>query len=394
MTRDNPNSSSRRLVLGALAATAAVGAGGYAWWRHGGGSGPLRIGVGQPLSGPLAPLGEDLVRGAQMAADDLNAAGGVRVGGRSLPIEIVTADDRADPKAGVEAAHKLVAMDVTAVVAHLNSGVSIAAAPIYAAAGIPQLSISTKPDYTRLGLPTTLRLVANDDQQSRALGAFATSMPQVRRIAVVDDGTPYGKGLADSAAKVLESLGHAPALRRTLDNTTTDFRALVPEMVRGGIDAMVTTLSDFQVIAFIDQAVSGGLKDLTLIGGDTIKTDKLKERAGALTGGIFATSSIVEPKEFPSGKAFVERYRQKYHAEPVYGAHYAYDAVAVVADALARDNDLDRGRLLARLKSFDGNCPITNSVRFDQDGEQHYAAVAAYKLRATQWELVVRSDRW
>jgi len=385
--------SSRRGVIAGLAGAAAVAAGGGWWWRHRI-AGPIRIGVGQPLSGPLAPLGQDLLRGAQMAVADVNQAGGVRVGGEGVPLAIVSADDKADAEAGKAAANLLVAADPVAVIAHLNSGVSIATAPIYAAAGIPQLAISTKPDYTRLGLPTTLRLVANDDQQSRALGSLATQIPGVRKMAVVDDNTPYGKGLAESAAQVLSNLGRPAALRRSFDSKTTEFGELVSQMAAAGIDTLVTTLSDFQVLAFAEQAARAGLRDVTLVGGDTIKTDALKQHPTALRG-VYATSSIVEPKEFgASGRAFVDRYRAAYGGEPVYGAHYAYDAVCCVADALSRVGTLDRARLLHVLKSFDGNCPVTNGIRFDENGEQHYAAVAAYHLRAGQWELMMRSDRW
>jgi branched-chain amino acid transport system substrate-binding protein len=385
--------TTRRGAVGAIAGAAALAAGAGLWWR-GRPTGPVRIGIGQPLSGPLGPLGQDLQRGAQMAVDDLNAAGGVRLSGAPVPLALVSADDRADAEAGRAAARQLVAADVIAVIAHLNSGVSIAAAPIYAAAGIPQLSISTKPDYTRLGLPTTLRLVANDDQQSRALGALAAQLPGARRLAVVDDGTPYGKGLADSAARVLDDLKHPVALRRSFDSRTTEFAGLVAEMAQAGIDTLVTTLSDFQVLALAAQAVNAGLRNLTLVGGDTIKTDALRQHPTGLKG-VYATSSIVEPKEFgANGLAFVGRYVQRYHGEPVYGAHYAYDAVCCVADALGRVGAPDRGRLLHMLKTFDGSCPVTNAIRFDPDGEQHYAAVAAYQLRGGQWDLMMRSDRW
>src|SRR5207244_3697009 len=122
----------------------------------------LKIGVGQPLSGNLKTLGQDMLNGAQMAADEINANGGVRVGSQRLRIEIVAQDDHADTKAGEAAATALVDAGVVVALAHLNSGVRIAAAPIYAKAGVPQFAISTNPAYTQLGLPTTLRLVAND----------------------------------------------------------------------------------------------------------------------------------------------------------------------------------------------------------------------------------------
>jgi branched-chain amino acid transport system substrate-binding protein len=353
----------------------------------------VKIGVAQPLSNGLAPLGKDMVNGARMAIDEINAADGVNVRGKRVHLALVVADDQGSNDAGDAAARKLVDEDVEVAIADLNSGVSIHAAPIYAAAHIPQLAISTKPEFTRLGLPTTLRLVASDELQSKALGTYAAQLPGVSHYAVVDDGTPYGKGLADSAAAVLAGLGRKVDVRESLDDKTVDFGKLVAQFAASGTDLVVTTLSDFQVDALMTQLARAGLTRMTLVGGDTIKTDKLLHKAIPIQA-VYATSSIVEPREFPGGKVFLDKFRAKYKSEPVYGAHYAYDAVYLVADALSRNGGSDKVALLKTLKEFDGNCPMTNSMRFGADGEQRYGAVAVYQLRGGTWEPLMRSDRW
>ncbi len=353
----------------------------------------VKIGVAQPLGKGLTALGQDMVNGTKMAIDEINAAGGVNVHGKKVMLAMVTADDQGNTDAGDAAAHKLVDEGVEVAIADLNSGVSIHAAPIYAAAKIPQLAISTKPEFTKLGFPTTLRLVASDDLQSKALGSYAAQLPGIEHYAVVDDGTPYGKGLADQAAKVLGDLGKKVDVRKSLDDKTVQFDALVADFTAAKIDLMVTTLSDFQVQALMTQAAKAGLTNLTIVGGDTIKTDKLPQDAIPIRA-VYATSSIVEPKEFPGGKVFLEKFRQLYKADPVYGAHYAYDAVYLVADAMSRNASVDKTQLLETLKSFDGNCPMTNSMRFGQDGEQRYGAVAVYQLRGGAWDPLMRSDRW
>jgi len=353
----------------------------------------VKIGVGQPLTGPLGALGQDLVNGAQLAVDEINQAGGVNVGGKRVQLELVSADDASKAEVGKQAAQKLVDAGVEVAIAHLNSGVSIATAPIYAAAGIPQLAISTKPDYTKLGFPTTLRLVANDDLQSKALGSYAAQLPGVQHFAVIDDSTPYGKGLADSAAKVLAGVGKPVELRKSLDDKVTEFGALVSELQAAKIDIIVTTLSDFQVAALIEQLAKAGLTNMTIVGGDTIKTDKLPHTAIPIRA-VYATSSIVEAREFPGGKAFLDKFRPRFKGDPVYGAHYAYDAVYLVADAMSRNGSVDKAALLKTLKEFDGNCPMTNSMRFNAEGEQRFGAIAVYQLRGGQWEPLMRSDRW
>jgi len=353
----------------------------------------IKIGVAQPLSGPLGALGQDLLNGAQMAVDEINAAGGVNIGGKHAKLAIDSADDKGNNDAGDAAAHKLVDEGVEVAIADLNSGVSIHAAPIYADAHVPQLAISTKPEFTKLGFPTTLRLVASDDLQSKALGSYSAQLPGADVFAVVDDSTPYGKGLADSAAKVISGLGKKVQVRKSLDDKGTDFGALVKELAAAKVDTFVTTLSDFQVIALMDQMAKAGLTDITIVGGDTIKTDKLPQASIPIRA-VYSTSSIVEPKEFPGGKVFLEKFRTLHKADPVYGAHYAYDAVYLVADAMSRNASVDKLALVKTLKEFDGNCPMTNSMRFGADGEQRYGAVAVYQLRSGAWEPLMRSDRW
>ena len=353
----------------------------------------IKIGVAQPLSSGLAALGQDMVNGAAMAVDEINKAGGVNINGKLVKLALVTADDKGTNVAGDEAAHKLVDEGVEVAIADLNSGVSIHAAPIYAAAKIPQLAISTKPEFTKLGLPTTLRLVASDDLQSKALGSYAVQLQGVAHYAVVDDGTPYGKGLADQAAKVIAGLNKNVEVRKSLDEKTVDFAPLIAEFKAAKTDVLVTTLSDFQVDALMTQLAQAGLVNMTIVGGDTIKTDKLLQKAIPIKA-VYATSSIVEPKEFPGGKVFLEKFRAAYKSAPIYGAHYAYDAVYLVADAIARNASVDKTALLATLKDFDGNCPMTNSMRFGADGEQRYGAVAVYQLHGGAWEPLMRSDRW
>jgi branched-chain amino acid transport system substrate-binding protein len=383
----------RRMLAWALLAVAALGTAAAAVKIHLDRPREILIGVGQPLSGPLAPMGKDMLQGAQIAADELNAKGGVLVDGRRLRVEIVAADDRADVEAGRQAAKQLVDARVLAAIAHLNSGVSIAAAPVYAAAGIPQLAISTKPQYTQLGLPTTLRLVANDDLQAGAIGSFAVDLPGAKRFAVVDDGSPYGTSLANGADAAIRQRSGQVVLKKSLDNQTTDFRETVAALAETRADVLVTTLSDFQVEALMPQMAAAGLQHVRILGSDNMKTERMTKLQPTIRE-VYATTPIAAAHEFPNGKTFLAEYKRRHGADPYYAGHYAYDAVILVTDALARNESLDKVELLARLKRFDGRAPVTGSLRMREDGELRYGAIGVYRLEARRWDLLLRSDRW
>lgn len=352
----------------------------------------VKIGVAQPLTGPLGPLGNDMKNGVQLAVDELNAKG-FKVDGKAVTLEVVAVDDKADAATGKTAAQTLVDAGVVAVVGHLNSGVSIAAAPVYAEANIPQLAISTKPEYTKQNLETTLRLVANDALQSKALGSYAATQIDGKRFAVVDDNTPYGKGLADLAAAEIKKNGKEIQVRASLDDKTTEFGKLVADLKAAQVDTFVTTLADFQVAALVQQLVKAGLTEMQIVGGDTIKTDKMPAGSTGIRG-VYATSPIIEAREFVAGPQFLAKFQQKFKGDPVYGAHYAYDAVYVLAAAMQRGDTADPKKVLAELKRIDALAPVTNNMRFRGDGEQHYGVVSVYKARAGRWEPMTRSDSW
>ena len=198
----------------------------------------LKIGVAQPLTGPLGALGQDLLNGVQLAVDELNKAG-YAVDGKRVTLQVVSVDDKADAATGKVVAQQLVDAGVVAVIGHLNSGVSIDTAPIYAAKDIAQLAISTNPKFTQLGFATTFRLVGNDTLQARAIGSFAGTQLGAARYAALDDGTPYGKGLADGAAEQLKAEKKEVVVRKSFDDKTVAFDALAGELKAAKVEVIV-----------------------------------------------------------------------------------------------------------------------------------------------------------
>ncbi|MFO1245852.1 MAG: branched-chain amino acid ABC transporter substrate-binding protein [Ramlibacter sp.] len=353
----------------------------------------IKIGVAQPMSGNLAALGQDMHNGVKLAVEEINKSG-FKIKGKPVTIEIVAVDDRANAATGKEAAQQLVDAGVVAVIGHLNSGVSIDTAPIYAAKNIAQLAISTNPKYTQLNLPTTFRLVANDTLQAKAIGSFAANQLNASKFAVLDDGTPYGKGLADGAAAELTKAKKDIALRQSFDDKTTAFDELAAKLKEGGVDAIVSTLNDFQVLALIEALKKVDYTKLALLGGDTIKTTAMLKGAGQLQGGLFATSPILEPREFPAGAKFLESYRAAFKVDPAYGGHYSYDAMHVLAGAIKRAESAKPQAITEALRSIDGYAPVTGSMKFDAKGEQRYGVISVYATRGGLWESQIRSDAW
>ena len=352
----------------------------------------IKIGVAQPLTGGLSALGKDLTNGVQLAINELNKEG-FKLNGKVVTLEMVAMDDKANAQEGVKVAQQLVDAGVVAVIGHLNSGVSIAAAPIYAAKGIAQLAISSNPKFTELGHATALRLVANDELQARAVGSFAGGQIQGIKFAVVDDGMPYGKGLADAAAEKLKPK-KTIALRQSFDDKTTDFTALAAKLKADGIEVLVSTLNDFQIVALIDNLVKIDYnKQITIVGTDTLKTTEMIKQTDKV-GAFYATSIVLEASEFAGGKAFLDAYQAAFKIAPAYGGHYTYDATHVLASAIRRANSADPAKVSEVLRKIDGYAPVTGSMKWTDKGEQRYGVVSVYKVNRANWESIMRSDSW
>ena len=352
----------------------------------------IKIGVAQPLTGGLAALGKDMANGVQLAINELNKEG-FKLNGKVVTLEMIAMDDKANPQEGVKVAQQLVDAGVIAVIGHLNSGVSIAAAPIYAAKGIAQLAISSNPKFTDLGHTTALRLVANDELQARALGSFAGSQIQGTKFAVVDDGTLYGKGLADAAAEKVKAK-KTISLRQSFDDKTKDFTELAAKLKADGIEVVVSTLNDFQVIALIENLTKINYnKQITILGTDTLKTTDMI-RQSANVGALYATSIVLEANEFAGGKAFLDAYQATFKIPPAYGGHYTYDATHILAAAIRRAKSAEPAKIAETLRKIDGFAPVTGSMKWTDKGEQRYGVVSVYKVSGTSWESIMRSDSW
>jgi branched-chain amino acid transport system substrate-binding protein len=344
----------------------------------------VKIGTASPLSGPGAHQGKDIENGARMAIDDLNAKG-LTIGGQKVKWVLVPEDDASDPKSGTAVAQKLVDARVAGVVGHLNSGTTVPASKIYAAAGIPQISpAATTPVYTHQGFRTAFRVVANDNLIGRTLAAYAVNTLKAQRIAVIDDRTAFGQGLADEFSKGVRAAGGKTAIvsRQFTNDKAVDFNAILtqirakkPDVIfYGGMDAVAgPMLKQMKTLGIDARMVSGdGIcsERLPLLAGDALGDDKV---VCVVAGGIDG------PQE-ASNAAFNERYSRRFKLPVETYAPYAYDAVMVFATAMQAVQSTEPARFLPALPKvhYQG---ITGSIAFDGRGDLRDAAMTLFTYR-------------
>lgn len=347
----------------------------------------VKIGHVGPTSGGIAHLGKDNEMGARMAIDELNAKG-VTIGGKKAKFELLAEDDAADPKQGTAVAQKLVDSKVNGVIGHLNSGTTIPASKIYSDAGIPQISPSaTNPKYTRNGYKTAFRVVADDVHLGGTLGRYAVKELKGKSIAVIDDRTAYGQGVAEEFAKAVKASGGAIAEQQFTNDKATDFTAILtaikaknPDVVfYGGMDAVAGPM--------IRQMKQLGI-NAKFLGGDGICSGELpKLAAGAMADNqvVCAEAGGVEGEQKAGMDKFKADFKKKFNADVQIYAPYVYDAVMVMADAMVKAGSADPAKYLPVLAktSYKG---VTGNISFDEKGDIKNGALTLFTYKGGKRE--------
>ena len=344
----------------------------------------VKIGFASPLSGPQAHYGKDNENAAKMAIDDLNAKG-LTIGGQKVKFELVSEDDQADPRVGTQVAQRLVDEGVKAVIGHFNSGVSIPASRIYSDAGIPQLSVATNPAYTQSGYKTTFRLVGSDSQIGGSLGRYALSQLKAKTIAVIDDRTAYGQGIADEFIKSLQAQGKQPAKREFTTDKSTDFTAILTSLKAVNPDVVFYGGADAQAAPMAKQMKRLGI-NARLMGGDMLNTPTFIQLAGADASGHFSAAAGGILNARPAGKTFEERYKARWHQDVVLLGPQFYDGVMLVADAMQKANSVDSAKILPFIANthYKG---VTADFAFDAQGNLKNAPVTISEVKNGAWAI-------
>jgi branched-chain amino acid transport system substrate-binding protein len=344
----------------------------------------VRFGAASPLTGPQAHIGIDIRNGVQLAIDDLNAAG-IEIGGRKVKFELLAEDDEANPTKATTVAQKLVDAKVAAVIGHFNSGASIPASRIYSDAGIPQISpASTNPKYTLQGFKTTFRVVAHDDQQGPTLGRFALDKLQAKAIAVIDDSTAYGQGLADAFAATVKAGGAKIVAREHVTDKDTDFKAILTRIRGRNPDLIMFGGIDPQAGPMVRQMAELGIK-ARFIGGDGMQTPNFIKLAGAAAEGAMASIPGLPKEQMPGGKAFLERYKKRFNTEVELFAPMGYDAAFVFVEAMKRAGSVEPAKFLPELAKTNYN-GVIGPIAFDEKGDLRNGPITIYVVKGGKWE--------
>jgi len=339
----------------------------------------VKIGHVGPVSGAQAHYGRDNENGARMAVEELNTQG-VKIGGKAIRFELIAEDDAADPKQGTAAAQKLCDAKVNGVVGHLNSGTTIPAAKVYDSCGLPMVTPSaTNPQLTTLGYKNVYRLLANDNALGMGLANHAHKVLKLKRVAIIDDRTAYGKGVAEVFRNTARTLGMEVVSEQYTNDKAVDFSAILTSIKSKKPDGIFFGGMDPQAGPMLRQMQQLAMSKVYLFGGDGICTEKLAELAsGARTvGNVVCAVGGASLDKLPQGKTWRARYDAKFPKQFQVYSPYTYDATMVLVDAMKRADSTDPKVYAPKLATaaYQG---VTTKVMFEPNGELKNPAMTLY----------------
>jgi branched-chain amino acid transport system substrate-binding protein len=323
----------------------------------------IKLGVGGPITGPNATFGAQLKNGAEQAAEDINAAGGIM----GQKIQVVVGDDVSDPKQGVSVANKFSGEGVKMVVGHFNSGVSIPASEVYQESGIIQITpASTNPRFTERNMWNTFRTCGRDDQQGAVAGAYLASKFKGKKVAIIDDKTPYGKGLADETRKAMNGKGLKETMSESINTGEKDYSALVSKIKQANVDVVYFGGLHTEAGLIIRQMRDQGVK-APLMGGDGIVSAEFVSIAGPGAEGTLMTFSP-DPRKNPAAQEVVKKFRAKGY-EPEAYTLYSYAATQILAQAAEAVGSADAKKMAEHMKSGKPFKTVIGEISYDKKGD-------------------------
>ena len=336
----------------------------------------VKIGHVAPMSGGQAHYGKDNENGARMAVEDLNTQN-IVIGGKKIKFELVAEDDAADPKQGTAAAQKLCDAKVNGVVGHLNSGTTIPASKVYNDCGIPHITgAATNPNLTKPGYKTTYRIIANDNSLGAGLAFYAIDALKLKKVAIIDDRTAYGQGVAEVFKKTALAKGMTVVDEQFTTDKATDFMAILTSIKSKAPDAIFFGGMDPQAGPMLRQMEQLGMTNVKYFGGDGLCTNEVaKLAAGAKTlDNVVCAEGGASLAKMPGGEAWKKRYDAKFPGQFQIYSPYTYDATMVLVDAMKRANSTDPKVYTPEIikTNYKG---VTTTIGFEANGELKNPAI-------------------
>jgi branched-chain amino acid transport system substrate-binding protein len=346
----------------------------------------VKIGFAGPLTGPSASYGKDLEMGARLAIDEANAAN-IMIHGKRLQLTLDSQDDQADPKMAVQAAQRLIDSNVVAVVGHFNSGTTLAASSVYDRSGMVQIvPSSSNPTITHQGFKLLFRPYGTDNTVAEAAAKLSMQTLHAKRIAIIDDRTAYGAGLADEFDAAVKAQGGQVIAREFTSDQATDFKAVLTHIIGQQADLVFVACLGAEGALIVKQARQLDYRG-ALVAGATYANKNFLSRAGNAAEGMYAFEQGAILDQLPQGKVFLASFRAKYGADPIGFAPFAYNDIWVIVNAMKAANSTDPKAFAPAIStlSFQG---VFGTVEFNQFGDLKNPKTTLFKVEQGSWAPV------
>lgn len=344
----------------------------------------IKLGFAGPLTGAQAQYGKDMQNGIVLAIEDFNGTH-PKIGGKDVKFALESDDDQADPRAGSLVAQRLVDNGIKGMLGHFNSGTSIPASAVYSRAGIPQIAMATAPEYTRQGFKTTFRMMTSDTQQGSVVGAYVVKKLGAKRIAIVDDRTAYGQGLADEFEKAAKAAGGNVIRREFTNDKAVDFKAVLTNLKRLNPDVVFYGGAEAQSAPMVQQMRELGMPSV-LVSGEMSKTDNFIRLAGKASEGTICSLAGLPLEQMPGGPAYSQRYQKRFSSPVQTYSPYAYDGAMAMMKAMVQAGSSEPAKYLPALAATSITGVTSQRIGYDAHGDLKEGGITMYKVVGGKWQ--------
>lgn len=346
----------------------------------------VNIGFAAPLTGPQAHYGEEYKNGVTLAIEDANAENPT-IDGKPVKFQLQAEDDQADPKTATQVAQKFVDAKINGIIGHFNSGTAIPASKIYHDAGVPMIAMATAPQFTQQGFNTTFRSMTSDTQQGAVMGKFVVEKLGAKKIAIIDDRTAYGQGLADEFEKSVKAAGGEIIKREFTNDKATDFTAILTTIKGAGPDIIFYGGADAQSAPMAKQLKRLGIT-APLVSGEMTKTPTFLKLAGVESEGTIASLAGLPLEQMPKGNDYATRYKARFNQDVATYSPYGYDATRIMIEAMKKANSADPAKYLPELAKTEYAGVTAASISYDEKGDLKNGTVTVYKVEGGDWKVM------